>query len=216
MFTNIFDFIISADHKASKKIVLIVITLISLSLLDYVFRFSDSYVAERKIEQLDRIQTILKDSTLSSNVRKELNRLQVKIINRKGLWDTLSYYFNIIQEEIKGDYNEPSELPKHDTDNTETRSLFWHVITSSSLFILMSVTLLLTILWLIVTNKLATSTLIGIILLEVLLVILIVSFSYTLALIPIIINPFVNYAFNIIINIIMYIILNNYSKKIEK
>ena len=223
MFEKAFDFFINSNHKLSKKLALTVIVVSMLVFTDYFFRFSDTYIAEKKIEQLSKINEVLKQDSISSYSKTELLRIEKQVIKRQGFWDGLSDLISLIQTTISSPKainkipNEtiPIKIDKKDVKNRpvmpkKERDVFWHIVTSCWFFILMMVIVPIAPF---TKNNEMDNKISFILLMELILILFCGIFSYLFALIPILGNPIINYIANIALTVILIWAINKVAKK---
>ena len=207
-----------SDHKFSKKFLLTLFIVFSLLSIDYFFRFSDSYIAEKKIEQIGKIQEIVKQDSLAIEPKRELLKLQTQVIKRQGFWELLSDLISFIHSTIsspnatktspinakpiiKKDSIVSKDLPPIQVLGLQSfesekykRSVTWHIITSCWVMILMML-ILPFLLFQKDDSRMSFGSLIAS---ELILIIFCVLYSYILALIPVYENSLWNYIINFI------------------
>jgi len=97
------DYILNSEKRFSAKFVLLASVVGGLLFADYFFRFSDSYITNTKIKQIEQIETILLKDSLGVDARKELVRMEKAVIQRRGFWDlipSLASLTSLIQRTI--------------------------------------------------------------------------------------------------------------------
>ena len=225
MFEKIWDFFADGRHRFSKKILFSITGIVALLAVDYFFRFSDTYISDKKIEQLDKIEQLLKQDSIRIEARLELVRLEKAVIKRQGFWDFLASSISLIQHTITSP-NEKIAIPIKtspiikDTvksENVAVRSVFWHIISSSFVFIIVPLIILVVLIF----GKAKTSsddigTFIGV---SIGLAIATGISSFALAQLKTYNPPVINYGINFVLHIcsialIVYII--NLQQKNEK
>ena len=217
MFDKVWDFLVDGKHKFSKKFLLAFFAFLSLLAIDYFFRFSDSYIAEKKIEQLGKIEEILKQDSISTQSKNELLRIEKQVINRQGFWDLSSDLISLIQITI----NSPKQIIKTpiatkpiDNKNLKIveikieRSVFWHILTSCWYLIAFMVVFP----FAIISQKTENKT-VMIITVEIIFAALIALVSYLFALIPVLNNPIYNYMLNLAIPILLLLLIGFFINK---
>jgi hypothetical protein len=215
MFDKVFSFLIDSDQKSYKKYGLAIIIIFGLLLTDYFFRFSDSYIAEKKIEQIGKIQEIIKQDSLNVETKNELLKLQTQVIKRQVFWESLldliSFFHSTISSPnaiktipihtnpiIKKDSISKNMPPIQVLGSTSSdgekykRSFAWHVLTSCWMVIF----LMLVMPVLIFQKNHNHITISALIANEILLIIVIIGYSFLLALMPVYENPLLNYIIN--------------------
>lgn len=201
MFDKLWDFFIDSKHKFSKKFLMSFLVISGLLSVDYFFRFSDSYIAEKKIEQLAKIHDIIKQDSLRTETKLELIRIEKEVIKRQGFWSSLSDLTSFIQITISS----PKQIITTPTatkpitkefknEIIPKRDVFWHIVSSCWIFILLMLILPITPFY----DKTNNITFSAVLILEVFMVIICGFYSFLLALIPIFEQPFWNYVINIL------------------
>jgi hypothetical protein len=214
MIDKAWSYFMESDHKFSKKFLHTLIIIILLLCIDYFFRFSDSYIAEKKIEQIGKIQEIMKQDSLSAEPKRELLKLQTQVIKRQGFWELSSDLMSFIHSTISSpnaiktrpinakpikDSVLTKDMPpiqvlgsqSFDSKNYK-RSVTWHVITSCWMLIILMLAMPF-VLFQKDENKISFGAFIANVLL---LILLITLYSFLLALIPVYENPLLNYLIN--------------------
>ena len=218
MIDKVWSYLMESDHKFSKKFLLTLFIVFSLLSIDYFFRFSDSYIAEKKIEQIGKIQEIVKQDSLAIEPKRELLKLQTQVIKRQGFWELLSDLISFIHSTIsspnatktspinakpiiKKDSIVSKDLPPIQVLGLQSfesekykRSVTWHIITSCWVMILMMLILPFSLFQKDESGMSFGSLLAS----ELILIILCVIYSYILALIPVYENSLWNYIINFI------------------
>jgi hypothetical protein len=236
---KVWSFFMESDHKFSKKFLLTLFIVSSLLSIDYFFRFSDSYIAEKKIEQIGKIQEIMKQDSLSIEPRRELLKLQTQVIKRQGFWELVSDLMSFIHSTISSpnaiktspinakpikDSIITKDMPpiqvlgsqSFDSKNYK-RSVTWHVITSCWIIILL-ILIMPVLSFQKSEHRLSFGSLLAN---ELGLIVFCVVYSYLLALIPVYGNPLWNYLINfisfpIVLGFIILFKSINFSRKLNK
>jgi hypothetical protein len=201
MFDKLLDFFLDSKHKFSKKFLMTFLVIVGLLAIDYFFRFSDSYIAEKKIEQLGNIQEIIKQDTLRIELKNELIRIEKEVIKRQGFWSSLSDLTSFIQRTIsspkqiitKPIATKPIKIEIKEKTIPE-RDVFWHIISSCWIFILIMLIIPISPFY----DKANNLTFGVAIIMEVIMIFFCGFYSYLLALVPIFEYPFWNYTINVL------------------
>lgn len=90
---NILSFITDGNKRLSVKTVVVILTLLSVFLVDNVTGFSFYHSNQRKLDQLESIQNLLKDTTLTTDVRHKLSLMQSKVFERENVFEYLLSFF---------------------------------------------------------------------------------------------------------------------------
>ncbi|AIN75086.1 hypothetical protein SAMN02745938_1057 [Flavobacterium psychrophilum DSM 3660] len=149
LLNSIFHFFTDKTKKLPHKVILFLIAVILVILLDNLLSFSFSYNNGNKIEQIEGINKIIKDTTLSDAEKKKLFILRENIVNHLT-WKDKAFDF-LTSIEFKNDIEsekpiikpigKPATKPIIASIKLKTRDYFWHFISSSWLFIVLMVIL---------------------------------------------------------------------------
>ena len=137
MFDKFWAYFIESDHSYAKRFLMFCGIVTSILCADYFFRFSDSYITEKKLDQISKIQEILKTDSLRAEPKRELYRLESEILNRQGFWAFSSSCISFLRSTISSQIKYIAKNKKtNPIDNSvkivenNTRSIYWHIITS--------------------------------------------------------------------------------------
>lgn len=142
---SIFAFITDKDRKLSTKAVWGTIILFALFTLDFTLGFSVQYSNGKKLDQIIKINTILRDKTLDSNFVGILDEQRKELINKKHPYQSLTTFIKSISfsaSEIDSINSKPTNNKVHDTA-IQGRSEFWFIASSGGYYIILGVLLIL-------------------------------------------------------------------------
>lgn len=141
LFNSIFQFFTDNTKKFSHKTILVLFSIFIIIILDNVLSFSYYYNNEKKISQIQSINSIVKDTTINDKERKMLFTLRDKIILHKTWKDNVWDFFTSI--EFKNDVKPSLNVIEKKKDiaiikepNKVERNYYLHFITSSWFFLL--------------------------------------------------------------------------------
>ena len=203
----VYTFIQDKNIRLSRKLFYFALGLVIFLGVDYSFRFSDSYITEKKIEQLEKIYKLREIHKLTSKTNIEISKIENEILRRQGFWSLSSDFVSLIQQTInspkqKNATNNNANPIEIENKKVKTRSTFWHIISSSWWLILLIFILPIGI----ITDKNQTGNKLTIFIVgEIFITILIVILSYLTALIPTFKNPMWNYVLNMSLPLIIII-----------
>lgn len=133
-FENILNFITDSNKRLSAKTAIVILTLLSVLVIDSVTGFSYYYNNQRKLDQLVSIKNILNDTTLTSETRHKLVVMQSKVFERKNIFDcSLSFLKNISLSSSK---NNQTTIKNKDSI---IRNDIWFLISTSGFYILVTI-----------------------------------------------------------------------------
>ena len=211
LLNSIFNFFTDKSQKLSRKALLIMGGVILLILIDNTLSFSYYYNTEKRIEQIQGINEIVKDTTLSSEEKNKLKKLRTELIIRKT-WKNQTYEL-LSEIEFKSDSEEITE--NSDIQVQSERSYFWHFVSSGWIFLLVMIVMPFVGL---ADKNTSIGTVIGIlIVIEPLFFGLAWLFAKVFSFIPILSgNPIVNYILNVILSFVILFLLTKLSGNKKK
>jgi hypothetical protein len=133
-FDNILNFITDSEKRLSARATVFIIAICTLLIVDNLIGFSYYYNKQRQLEQLKSITELLADTTLTNDTRAKLVTLQTQTFDRKNIIDySSSFLKNISSTDNKQSQNTTK------TDAKIIRNNIWFLITSSGLYILVTI-----------------------------------------------------------------------------
>ena len=135
LLNSIFHFFTDKTKGLSYKATLILTTIVLIILIDNTLSFSYYYNTQRKIEQIDGLNKILSDTTLTDLEKDKLQNLRHNLIRRTTWKDRAWKLISEIKFKSENEEN-LKEPPK--SQKEITRSYFWHYISSGWLFLLLA------------------------------------------------------------------------------
>lgn len=218
---SIFHFFTDKTKKLPYKLILLLSTLVLIALLDNFLSFSYSYNNNNKIAQIEGINNILNDTSITKYEREKLLVLRKDILNR-STWKDKSYDVltsiefkndkksNVNVPEIKGTKNS-SQVSKEKPKFIE-RDYWWHFISSSWLFIILM--FVIPVISFLDKETIFWQTIGVIIILEPLLYGICWIYAKVFSIIPIIYNnPFYNYFLNATLCLLSILLFSFFGKK---
>lgn len=146
LLNSIFHFFTDKTKKLPHKVIIFLLALVFISLLDNFLSFTFSYNNGNKIEQVEGINKILNDSTLTMSEKNKLLILRKNIINHKTLKDKTydfltSIEFNNDKNINKVNHEKQKEIVIQEPikKQSETRNYLWHFVSSSWPFLLLMI-----------------------------------------------------------------------------
>jgi hypothetical protein len=136
-YDKIFEFITNRSNSLSAKATIVILTLFTIFIADNIIGFSYYYNKDKQLEQLKSITFLLKESSISSENRKYLINLESETLNRKDIVDYSSLLFENISEIS-------SAMSQKTINNKDSviRNDFWFLISTSGIYILVTVLIL--------------------------------------------------------------------------
>lgn len=139
--TNIFDpllsFFTDRSKRLSTRVSIFIFSIILLFIIDNVVGFSHYYKTDQQLRQIQTISTVLRDTSLPKETRKQLIELQKQTLERKNAIDySLSFLKNISWTSSKQSQKTIKQSGKI------IRNEFWFVISSCGIFIFLSIVMI--------------------------------------------------------------------------
>lgn len=138
---SIWLFITDKDRKLSTKAAWVTIILSLLFALDFALGISVQYSNEKKLDQIIKINTILRDKTLDSNFVGALVEQRKELINKKHPYQSLTTFIKSISfYSSKADTinSKLTNTKSHDTA-VPGRSEFWFIASSGGYYIIIGI-----------------------------------------------------------------------------
>lgn len=192
---------------------MILFSLIILVIIDNTLSFTYNYNNSRKIEQIEKLNIVVIDTTLSNVEVNDLKKLRTNIINHKTWKDQI--YNKLIAIDFRSkDTN--TTVVKNDTDLPKKERNYWiHFVSSSWLFVI--VMIITPFIGLFDKKTSFSSSLIAIIFIIPIFYGLSWIFAKAFSFIPVIDNsPSINYILNSILHLLIFLFIGYIIKKTEK
>lgn len=132
LLNSFFQFITDKTQGLSHKAILIISVIILIFLIDNTLSITYYSNNTKKIDQIAKLNEVIKDTSLTNRQRTILFQLREDIINRKTWKDKLWDFVSSIDFKDKGNSSEIS-------NSTNDRSNFWHFISSAWIFIFLMI-----------------------------------------------------------------------------
>lgn len=138
---SIISFITDKDRKLSNKAVWVTIILFILLILDFTLGISVQYSNEKRLDQIIKINTILRDKSLDSNFVATLIQQRKELIDKKHPYKYLKDYFkNISFSEAEKDSTKVvPTIPKNNFSIVPQRDEFWFIASSGGYYLILGV-----------------------------------------------------------------------------
>jgi len=132
-------FLFDENRRLSSKAAVVVFVFLAILLIDNILGFSYYFNTDKKIEQVQKLNYIIKDATSDSNTKAFALQLRSEIIDRENvILQTFSFFRNI---KWKSSRNAQISIPK-ETDKTNEsviRNNFWFNISAGGLYYLLAI-----------------------------------------------------------------------------
>lgn len=181
----------TSDKKHIKKGTYTLLIFVLVLSSDYFLGISESFIINRKIEQINKIERLINSNKISHESINQLLIMKNEVVTHKGFWsflsDLISEYSNPMRLATKYDKIDNNIVPIVEYDLV-------HKITSAWYIFLIMLFIVVLAFW---TNSFRNSqTLFSILLIEVILWFVASTFAYIFSFIPIIYTPAINYLIN--------------------
>jgi hypothetical protein len=139
---QLIDFLFNERIRLSSKTIIVIASLFTLFLLDNILGFSYYFNTSRKIEQLQKLNTIVNDTTLDKNTKEFVLNLRQNIINRENIITQSFFFFRNIKltSSTKAHINKSIEVKEK--AEIVLRNNFWFHISAGGLYYLMGILML--------------------------------------------------------------------------
>lgn len=201
------DWIKDASISISKKAIFITLGIIIIILVNEYTGFIYYYPLAKEAEMIYHLEMSKEHGKDNPKLVEYINTQEQKIIDRRYIYEPIADAIKSIEipslSSLKN-ISEDKEIPKVIEEKNETnRSLFWHLITSSGILILISILLVVVLIVIPFTkNKDKWSIWFGSIVLIIPLVLLILFIQFIWGLVPILGHVGVNYTIQIIMQLL--------------
>lgn len=212
IFSNLLDLVVSKTHNPYHKALFFLSTMIIVIVVDNTLNFTSSYNNIRRYEQIQAINNILSDTTLSKSDINNLKQNRSYTLNYRTWKDKTYQFFNSIDFNFSGrssnvppSYNVPLGDPTHpqvkpiEKEGIDQRNYWIHFVTSSWTIVILMIVLPFVIFFTEKTD--VKGAILGIPILELFLYLLSWVFAKSFSFIPIIMN---NVTYNYVLNFILH------------
>lgn len=197
------NFLFDEDRRLSSKAAVVVFIVVAIVFVDNILGFSYSFSLDKKIEQVQKLNLILKDSTTDSTTKSFAINLRSQIIERKDIVSqTLSFFRGKSNSVIKHHANNPPATPR--AIEVSIKNNFWFNISASGIYFLLAIIMIPLMLFADKTTSLSQRLATGIAT-TVSFILFALFFIWVLGLIPQITNS--TWIWNYLINFIIQVII---------
>lgn len=118
VFEGFFNFLFDDKKQLSQKAAVVVLVIIAIVAVDNLLGFTYYYNTEKKIQQIEKLNVIIKDSTIDNNTKETAFKLRSEIISRENFFTKIILFLKptIIPKE-----NKSSEIASQPLDKVESR-----------------------------------------------------------------------------------------------
>jgi len=135
------EFLFDEDKRLSSKAAVVVFIILAIIFVDNILGFSYSFSSDKKIEQVQKLNLILRDSTTDSTTKVFALNLRSQIIERKNIVNqTLSFFRGKSNNTIKHHANNPPANAKpNEPLISSIKNNFWFNVTASGIYFLLAI-----------------------------------------------------------------------------
>lgn len=128
------EFLFDEKRRLSSKAAVVVLVTLTILIINDIFGFSYSYTVDKKIQQVQTLNSILNDSSIDDKTRRFAFNLRSEVINRKSYFHKfLSNLNNTTATNIK-----PKDKPSHSkNDLSHKRSNFWFAMSAGGIYFIL-------------------------------------------------------------------------------
>lgn len=225
---RIVNFFTSKDYSPLSKVSWGIVVILLILGVDNYLGFSSHYRTSKKIEQIKNIEETKSNCQNNPELIKSLDELEKDILNRKDIFQHFIALFD--REELKNDVDNTYKV-EHPENNNKVedfftnlfpempqRSQLWHTVSSSALWILLFVGLIIYLFCLpFIQEEKKGDIVLGLLFIFIILAILTWLFQFLFGLIPVILNrAYLNYIIQILLQILIIIWLYKIGNKSKK
>lgn len=138
------EFLFDEHRRLSSKAAVVVFVIIGVLFVDNYLGFSYHYNTDKKIEQVQKVNSIIKDTTIDSTTKAFALNLRSEIIHRRNAFDYfVSFFRGKSNISIKHQTNIPTEIAKNKEPNISSiKNNFWFNISAGGLYYLLAILML--------------------------------------------------------------------------
>lgn len=138
---HITEFFFDEDRRLSSKAALVMFIILGVLFVDNYLGFSYNYNTDRKIEQVEKINALIKDTSVDSTTKSFALNIRSEVINRKNSVDyLLSLFRGKSNISIKHQDNIPIDTAKNnDPIISPIKNNFWFNISAGGLYYLLAI-----------------------------------------------------------------------------
>ena len=141
---------INIFHKIMLILFIFVISILTLLFIDNTFYFSKHIYNKNKLENIEKIYSLLENESISFEDKKYLNELKENIINKSKITDNIEIIFTKIIDNIT-----KNMLYKHKEDSNENINIILYVISYSLPIVILSLIIIISAFYLIRKKELS-------------------------------------------------------------
>ena len=139
---KITEFLFDENRRLSSKAAVVVFTIIALLIIDNVLGFSYYYNTDKKVEQIQKLNIIIKDPTLDNTTKTFALHLRSEIIDRQNVLNQI-FYFSINFKWFRFKQNPINSSKEIDnTSESIVKNNFWFHITAGGFYYLIAISML--------------------------------------------------------------------------
>lgn len=214
-FDKLTDFVFDERKKISSKAAIIILSLLGLLLIDNLIGFSYSYVLNNKIEQVQKLNTIISDNSSDKPTIKQAIILRNETLLRKNVIE--SVYDYLVGLSFNENLSKPNKTNSNEKINHEnTPNKFWFQMSSSGIYYFFGILMLPIILFLDKSSSVLQRVTVSILLFAMFSGIGL-FFFWICSLIPMVLNNSwgLNYLINIIIQCSIIFLMFKFNKNTQ-
>ncbi|MFZ1528906.1 MAG: hypothetical protein WAT19_09150 [Ferruginibacter sp.] len=136
---HITEFLFDENRRLSSKAAVVVFAIIAIFVVDNVLGFSYYFSNNKKIEQVQKLNSIIQDTTSDSTTKTFAKELRTEIIDRKNVFYQAASFFRNIRWTNSKKQTTPVQTQPSDNKNLISKSNFWFHLTAGGLWYLLAV-----------------------------------------------------------------------------
>lgn len=136
---SITDFILDREAKVSSKAAVIISIVFSLILIDNIFGFSFHYNKDKKIDEIERLNAIIKDNSVDSATRAYCIQMRADVINQKDVITQASSFFRNTNRTSSRQPQKSNVSETPTTIDSAIKNNFWFHVSASGIYYIAAV-----------------------------------------------------------------------------
>ena len=207
IFKGAANFFVDGQHAITKRLGVGLIVMGLAFMIDDQVGITFFYATDKKIEQAQRLTTILSSDSIDTATRNQLKVLQLSILKRKGF---ISQSWDFIRSAINSRTNQTAST--NPTSIIDVRlNIFLHVLSSSWLLLIVTAV---GFVGLLLQKRVGGYEIAGIVLLLAVIVAMVTLFAFAFSFIPVLFgNPSYNYLLNAVLHFLLMILVIRVASK---
>lgn len=135
---HITEFLFDENRRLSSKAALVVFVVIAVIFIDNILGFSYYYNIEKKVEQVQKLNSLIKDPTTDSTTKSFAIVLRSEILERENMINHVVLFFRNMKWSQSKDIQTNKNKTTQAIINTVEKNSFWFHLSAGGLYYLLS------------------------------------------------------------------------------